>query len=141
MFILSQVQGASHLELTNLSFNYLGSQHVVSKHFDPHLHQTNLFSNLIPKCHLAHLPKKKKKNTPIPTIVPKKKKTSIRINFCIKLKVHHCKHISKFQSRGMTDNFRACQWNVRDSQGHVQKHSKDGSKDTRFMRSNDRGLI
>ena len=74
MFILSQVQGASHLELTNLSFNYLGSQHVVSKHFDPHLHQTNLFSNLIPKRHLAYLPKKRKKPHQSPQQLQKKKK-------------------------------------------------------------------
>ena len=31
VYFLSQVQEASHLELTNLSFNYLSSQHLVSK--------------------------------------------------------------------------------------------------------------
>ena len=38
------------------------------------------------------------------------------------------------------NNVKACQPNVRDSQGHVQKHIKDGSKDERFVGSNDRNL-
>ena len=52
VYFLSQVQEASHHELTNLSFNYLSSQHLVSKP------TTTIFLSQPPT--ITHKKKKKK---------------------------------------------------------------------------------
>ena len=53
VYFLSQVQEASHHELTNLSFNYLSSQHLVSKP------TTTIFLSQPPT--ITHKKKKKRK--------------------------------------------------------------------------------